>query len=92
MNNAESVQQVTGLKVTINAFGKHAIDDFEGIVGWEPIKGDFISARVRPSSTISYNEDTVYTIYFTPKHMIPQNGYIEVYIPTEIQIPDKSYT
>ena len=84
ITNAVSVKQIEGLKVTVNAFGRYAVDDFEGPVGWIPIQGTFLEAKVKTSSQVSYKEDTTYTIMFTPKHLIPVNGYIEVQIPSEI--------
>ena len=36
VKNAVSIQRVEGLKIAIYAFGKYAIDEFEGYVGWMP--------------------------------------------------------
>ena len=65
----------------IYAYGKYAIDEFEGYIGLNLVQGDFVSAKVVPSSPISYAEDVSYTISFTPRHMVPQNGYIEIDFP-----------
>jgi len=81
VRNAISVQRVEGLKIVIYAFGKYAIDEFEGYVGWIPTQGTFESANVKFSSPIAYTEDVTYTIEFTPRHLVPQNGYIEIDFP-----------
>ena len=38
------------------------------------------------------SEDVTYTILFTPKHLIPQNGFIEIDFPKQISVPDFSYS
>jgi len=43
-----SVQEVDGLKIVIYAFGKYAIDEFEGSIGWELTHGGFVDAKVVP--------------------------------------------
>ena len=92
VTNPVSVQEVDGLKIIIYAFGKYAIDEFEGPIGWSMTHGGFESALVVPSSLVTYNEDTDYIISFTPQHKITQNGYIEVQFPPEVAIPDKSFS
>ena len=66
------------MKIIIYAFGKYAIDEFEGPIGWSMTHGGFEDAFVVPSSLVTYNEETDYVISFTPHHKITQNGYIEV--------------
>ena len=91
--NPESVQQVDGLRVVIYAEeGKYAIDEFEGYIGWTLEQGKFIAAQVKPSSPIAYDEDISYEISFTPVHMIPMNGYIEIDFPMQVSVPDYSYS
>lgn len=90
--NAISVQRVEGLKIVIYAFGQFAIDEFEGYIGWMPVPGTFASASVRFSSPVAYDEDVTYTIKFTPNHLIPQNGYIEIDFPKQVSVPDYSYS
>ena len=92
VRNAISVQRVDGLKIVIYAYGKYAIDEFEGYIGWMPVQGEFDSASVKFTSPIAYTEDVTYTILFTPKHLIPQNGFIEIDFPKQISVPDFSYS
>ena len=71
VTNPVSVQEVDGLKIVIYAYGRYAIDEFEGPIGWEMTHGGFADAKVVPSSLISYAHDTDYVIIFTPEHKIP---------------------
>ena len=64
-----------------NANEKWAIDDWDGFIGWELEQGTFIDAKVVPSTYDAYEDEVVYTISFTPMHLIPQNGYIEIDFP-----------
>jgi hypothetical protein len=45
-----------------------------------------------PSSTVAYDKDVAYTVSFTPKHSIPLNGYVDITIPAQITVPDRSFT
>lgn len=81
-----------GLSLIIMAYGKYAIDEFEGPIGWTLYQGTFDGAKVVPSSLTAYDKDIRYTISFTPKHMVPQNGYIEIEFPKEIIVPDYSFS
>ena len=71
---------------------EYAIDEFEGSIGWESQQGTFSAAKVEFSNPIAYAEDVDYTISFTPKHMVPQNGYIEVDWPKQVSVPDYSFS
>ena len=55
----------------IYAFGKYAIDEFEGYIGWTMEQGDFVSAQVKPNKIVAYDSNVNYEISFTPTHMIP---------------------
>ena len=92
VTNPLSVQEVDGLKIVIYAFGKYAIDEFEGQIGWELTHGGFVDAKVVPDKMIAYADNTNYVISFTPEHIITQNGYIDVEFPPEVTIPDESYS
>mgnify|MGYP000934258123 CR=1 FL=1 len=92
VKNPVSVQKVDGLKIVIYAFGQYAIDEFEGYIGWLPVNGDFKSAKVSFSSPLAYDEEVTYTIRFTPMHLVPLNGYIEIDFPKEVIVPDYSYS
>ena len=81
VKNPISVQEVDGLKIVIYAFGKYAIDEFEGYIGWTMEQGDFVSAKVKPNKIVAYDSNVNYEISFTPTHMIPQNGYIVIEFP-----------
>ena len=61
-------------------------------MGWTIVTGDFIDAKVVPSSPVTYAFDVFYTISFTPTHLVPQNGYIEIDFPKQIAVPDYSYS
>lgn len=67
--------------MVVSAFGQWAIDEWEGDYGWAPVPGEFEAAKVVPASPIAYESDVKYTISFTPLHLIPQNGYIEIDFP-----------
>ncbi len=69
--NPLSVQTVDGIDVTTYAFGQYAIDEWKGFMGWKLVTGDFINAKVVPSSPITYAFDVFYTISFTPTHLVP---------------------
>ena len=92
MKNPDSVQKVEGLTITIYAFGQYAIDEFEGGVNWMPLPGTSLKTSIISTSLIAYENDTTYTINFTLEHRIPHNSYFEISIPTEVFIPDKSFT
>ena len=44
------------------------------------------------ASQTAYDKDVTYTITFTPEHLVPQNGYVEIELPKEVSVPDYSYT
>ena len=96
--NPISVQKVDGLEVVIYATNpdnedeKWAIDEWIGYIGWELEQGTFIDASIKPSTYDAYEDEVVYTISFTPKHLVPQNGYIEIDFPKQVSVPDYSYS
>lgn len=92
VENPESVQLVEGVTITIYAFGKYAIDEYVGGLGWLPRPGTSLKTQIISTSLIAYENDTTYTINFTPEHTIPVNSYFEISIPTQVFIPDKSFT
>lgn len=72
--NPISVQEVDGMEVVIyatNGAQKYAIDEWEGYIGWVLEQGSFIDAKIQPSVYDAYEDEVVYTISFTPKHLIP---------------------
>jgi len=71
VTNPESTYAVDGLKITIYAEGKYAIDEFEDVINWKLVTGTFLNVMVRPQSLIAYRAENTYTIYFTPQHEIP---------------------
>lgn len=48
--------------------------------------------KVNPGSLQAYKVENTYLINFTPDHSIPKNGFVEIYIPSEVLVPDQSYT
>lgn len=96
--NPISVQKVDGLEVVIYAtdpadpLAKYAIDEWEGYIDWTLEQGTFIDATIKPSTYDAYEDEVVYTISFTPKHLVPQNGYIEIDFPKQVSVPDYSYS
>jgi hypothetical protein len=68
------------------------IDLWSGPLPWNVITGGFNDLEVWPESYVAYKKDNLYTIRFRPLHKIPQNGYIQIMIPTAILIPDKSFS
>ena len=92
VNNPTSTYQVKGLKITIYAEGKYAIDEFEGQIPWELVTGTFNKMNVASESTVAYRAENLYTITFNPQHKIPQNGYVEVLFPAEVTVPDYSFS
>ena len=55
-------------------------------------QGSFIDAKIQPSTYDAYEDEVVYTLTFTAKHLIPQNGYIEIDFPKQVSVPDYSYS
>lgn len=50
-----------------------------------------VNAQVTPASTTSY-DTTNYTFTIKPDHRVDLNGYIEIYYPKNISIPDASFS
>ena len=90
--NPISTFKVDGMKVTINAQGLYAIDQYVGSIPWNLQTGKFNSVSVSPQTDVAYHDNEQYTFRFNPQHSIPKLGYIEIHIPAMITIPDLSYT
>jgi hypothetical protein len=92
VNNPTSTFQVDGLKITVAAEGLYAIDEYEGPIPWSLVTGIFTFMQVDPGSSVAYRSENTYSIKFKPEHKIPQNGYITVWFPIEVTIPDFSFS
>lgn len=98
--NPVSVSEIKGFKATLvakkqiatNEFKEYAIDMYNGLLPWLVKTGSFKNVKVTASSYIAYQQDIIYTFAFTPDHTIPQNGYLEVTLPAELFVPDRSFT
>jgi len=92
IKNPISTNQVAGLRITIASEGKYAIDEYEGPIPWSLSTGTFKSTLVVPQYNVAYRADNTYTFKFTPLHTIPQNGYVEIWFPNEVNVTDTSYS
>jgi hypothetical protein len=52
-----STNQVDGLQITIYAFGKYAIDEYDGIIPWTLGTGKFSKMIVISSTNVAYKAD-----------------------------------
>ena len=73
--------------------GTYAIDEYEGDTTWQLTTGEMTNVFINPAgNTVAYSKDLNYEFVFSPTHDIPIDGFVEVYIPDEIIIPDPSYS
>jgi hypothetical protein len=91
--NPRSTKPVDDLIIVLLAEGQFAIDEFNGITPWTLTTGGMSSVSINPSGNyIAYSSNLNYEIMFSPNHDIPIDGYVDVWIPNEIQVPDTSYS
>jgi len=55
--NPVSTYQVEGLQITVLAFGKYAIDEYNGIIPWMLETGKFNKMLVVSSTNVAYKAD-----------------------------------
>lgn len=73
--------------------GNYPIDEYDGPTNWALTVGTMTDVFVNPGgSYVAYTLNLDYEFVFTPKHDIPVDGYLEISVPNEIQVPDTSYT
>lgn len=54
--------------------------------------GQFQNVVVNPQSYVAYNPENDYSVTFTPLNQIPLQGYVDIFFPPEVIIPDPSYS
>jgi hypothetical protein len=64
-----------------------------GITPWALTTGDMANVRVNPAgNSVAYSTDLAYEFVFSPNHEIPLDGLVEITIPSQILIPDPSFS
>ena len=90
--NPKTTKPVDSFSIIILA-GDSPIDEYYGITNWPLTVGTMVDVFVNPGGRyVAYTLNLDYEFVFTPKHDIPVDGYIDISIPNEIQVPDTSYT
>jgi hypothetical protein len=54
--------------------------------------GIFDFMQVDPGSLVAYRADNTYSIKFRPAHSMPQNGYLKIWFPKEVAVPDYNFS
>lgn len=91
--NPKSTKPVDNLILILLANGRYEIDEYRGPTPWPLTTGSMSAVSVNPAgSYIAYDSNLKYEIMFSPKHDIPVDGYVEIWIPNEIIIPDTSFS
>ena len=66
--------------------GGNVIDETDGTNFFTPVAGEITTGSTATSSSVTTYEAAVFTLSFTPTHIIPTNGKILITIPAEIGI------
>jgi hypothetical protein len=89
-----AVTSYTGLTITTAMYESdsqfYTVDTLTTSIPFTLTPGS-VSGMVVPTSIVAY-ATTIYTFTITPQHSIPTNGYITITYPSQISIPDSSYS